>query len=427
MSNFRSETLIKLEWLHEHISSLKVRLSPSSRLLWLGMVYLSFESSERFVRGSVKVLCSRLGLCDKTFLKAVEELETKNLLTRSKVKTSLGANSFEYRLINYSEGVDFITKGLNTAVRDLLFNQRAGKGRKLTVSQRMLMLAVLAVEDDFGPITEFQNFDLSRLTGIPRRNISPNLLKLEAKGYLFALKREKERPSSDKQAWAYLPIIHTALSGYPLIIHGKRLTEIQVVSVLSRRKEIETSLKDNTFKKLRVNGVNDLELNEEEVKDILCKSFLSAPEKVRTPLLNVIEKGVTLWSKLEKNALLDTLELVVCCTAIKILSMSKTVNPSHPYDYIECSELRTMVERNIRHLPISFNQKKLLIDIILPLSSMLAQMLINNTEKEKRRVKLTGNDISLIGLFPELVFYVNDSNSDRKDYYFSYYENYSEG
>ncbi|MGR5144451.1 helix-turn-helix domain-containing protein, partial [Photobacterium sp. DNB23_23_1] len=70
-----------------------MRLSPSSRLLWLGMLHLSFESNECFVQGSVKELSSRFGLCDKTFQKAVGELETSNLLYRPKVKTSLGANS----------------------------------------------------------------------------------------------------------------------------------------------------------------------------------------------------------------------------------------------------------------------------------------------------------------------------------------------
>ncbi|MGR5144452.1 hypothetical protein ACQKPX_22610 [Photobacterium sp. DNB23_23_1] len=358
--------------------------------------------------------------------KAVGELETSNLLYRPKVKTSLGANSFEYRLINYPEDIEFIRGELSTAIRDFLFNQRAGKGGKLTASQRILMVGILALEGNFGPIIAFQYLNLSRLTGIPHRNISSNLLKLDAKGYLSALEGKIKRVNDNKLVLAYLPNKKNRKSGPNIVINDKRPTEIQVISVLTHKKEIEEYLQKSTDMKDILSKFYWYELEKSKLKRCLYEPFISVPERVRTPLLRDIEQSTDLWRKLEKSNLLDAIEVVVCSTALKIISMSNCGGYSYPYDFIEHPEIRIMIKDQLRGFPISFNQQENLIDIIIPLSCMMAQKLANITRTGGRGIDITGGNLSLMAFYPYLDLLINDSGFEPDVVIAARYENYTE-
>ncbi|UTW02910.1 hypothetical protein KDX31_16485 [Amphritea atlantica] len=395
-------------------------LSTASRFVWIGLNHLAYEQNNTCIEGSVKSIGNRLGLCDRTFKKAIEELRKARLLTLINMKTNLGANSFKYDLtpiLNASCNEELS----HPSFRNLLLSQKPFAGKKITVRQRMLMIAVLAISEEFGFVTDLHKVKLSKLTGIPRHNISPNLFKLEAKGLISPIIQS----NSKKSIWAHQPELSAGSSGIKLLFSSYQYLETKVISLFTRNKELEKQLSTLDPLKLGKKPMNYPNMRWADIDRHLSNPFHTAPDMARQSLLEAItlESGRTVWKRLEKKNLLFDLNLVLLQAAVQILLSTDSSGM-----YNESAQTNDMIQQQLQFFPITPKQRETLIQIAVLLSAMIATAIKNQIKHIFPKWRLTGSHIWIVSLHPILTLHCYGANESgmSKNYIFNYEPNYND-
>ncbi len=377
-SYFKDST--SLEWLSRHTKSLerldrntKSRqrtLTPASRFIWIALLNLT-SSKSRFVEGSVENVCNRLGLCDKTFKKAVDELKNTNLLKLHKVQTNLGAHSFQYEPTIPPDISLHKTEQTYSNFRNKLLSQKQFDSKRVTVSQRSLMIAVLAVTDGYGLITEFHVNKLSQLTGISNRNILSNLANLEEKGLLTLITEQ----TGKKTLWAYQLKYFSHISEIKCVFDRNVHSEIQVISLLIRRKEIEEKFQTSTYKLYKSWLIKQFGMKGSKVEFYLYSVFSDVPEDIRTSVLKVIGPCRVNWQKLNNNVLHVYVDWLLQLAAIQTLRYQFKYSNSNMYS--NCPPIENLIKTQVSFFPLTSEQRKVLEQILVPLSKMVATAIKN--------------------------------------------------
>jgi hypothetical protein len=402
----------------------------------MGLLCLAEGDPNLCVQGSVRSICGHLGLCDKTLRKAVEELQANSLLFLSDTKTNLGANSFKY-FPTFPPNFPFNKKELTDQLcSDVLFSQRPNGGKKITVNQRVLMVAGLSIIDRFGLITALHTVYISKLTGVPCRNILPNLLKLEAKGFLTPITGLGFGQKTKKPIWAYQFKLSKNSSEVRLEFDRFGYSEVEIVSLLIRLEELKKELRklDELKTQLCPRERNDLIKKEGSDFDIgladieyyLCSPFSSVPDDICHSLLEAIDAGQLVWRRLERDGLVVYLDLLLQITAAQIINNRSSVLASDMYR--ECNVTSSMVLHQLNCFPITSNQREVLAQIMVLLSKMVATAIMNQIARGIPELKLNGCDLYIESLKPHLVFHCCGSQkvSEVSTYILKYEPKYKE-
>ncbi len=390
----------------------------------MGLLYLASESSNICVQGSVRNICDHLGLCDKTFKKAVEELQIYSLLYLSDTKTNLGANSFKY-FPTFPPNTSFNQKELSDFLcRDALLSQRPFRDKKITVNQRMLMIAVRAIMDEFSIVTALHTVKLSALTGIPSRNILPNLIKLEATELIIPITGLNFKQSKKKYIWAYQPKFVTNPSEIKIQFDRNNYSEIRIVSLLARRNELEEQLYTLPQSDYRKRPDNCFNMRWAEIEGFLCQPFPTAPDVICNSLLEAIDADKYVWHKLERDGLLIYLDVLLQLAAIQILSSQASGVASDTYR--KCADTESMIQSNLTFFPVTSSQKAALKRIMVPLSKMIATTVQNQIAHFTPELELSECQIRLESLKPLLTLHCCGSKkvSEAGIYILRYEESY---
>jgi hypothetical protein len=176
-----------LLWLEEEINSREASLSPKARLIWLIVIRQAQEFEDFRLIGTVDEICSKTGLCDRTFKIAVDELLKLGLMKRYKRTTDLGAKSYSYRAIYDHDFSHAVNDHVLRLEDQILFEKPSEEKPKLTVQLRLLFIALLIVWFEHGCISLFQTSNLEQLTGLNKRSVRAGLDKLNRDQYIRAV------------------------------------------------------------------------------------------------------------------------------------------------------------------------------------------------------------------------------------------------
>lgn len=391
------------EWLNQYLNSTNRQLTPASKLVWLGLTHLAYLNPDKSVKARVSDLCFRLGLCDKTLKNSVEELQKSSLLVRRNETTDLGAHSYRY--------CPKFPKDLNTSIsclsheliQDLLLGPRQSK---ITANQRLLLILTMVLSDKFGYVSTTLHVDkLSQLAGIPTRNIYSNLRKLKDKQQLTPIQGEKEKL---KLPWAFIPTTFVRSFDITLQINKVKNDEVLAVSLLSERKSIEETI--SLIERNAKDAPNGITLNTKlveysgmsllEISDLFAIPFLGLPEKLRGHLLKTIIANGSAWKDVKRKGLLAHLNLVLHCTAIQLLIKSRDQRVI--YSYLDRSSTKLILRQQLEFFPLTVEQRDKLIQIALPLCTMIATSLNNLLNSEPYKGNLCGRHIYLSSIPPFL-------------------------
>lgn len=380
------EDYASLEWISRHIKSIQGSLSPASRLVWIALQDLASSQSRLFVEGGVRNICKHLNLCDKTFKKAVDELQKNRLLTLREAQTSLGAHSFQYFPASPPNALLCKTRAMHFNYRDALLTQKDFGCERITVNQRILMIALLAITDGCGFVTELHVATLSQLTGIPSRNILSNLDKLKTKGLLARITSLRSEQRNKKTHWAYQLSSGAHPSKVKCVFDRGVHSEVPVISLLTQRKDIEEELHSLDIRLQNRWALKNFRMTSSAIEYYLYSAFLGAPEDVRHSLIKAIDSYRVTWKKLSGNGLLVYVDWLLQLAAIqKINYQSESPIPDM---YTECLHTENLIKTQVNFFPLSPKQKEALIQILMPLSKMVATAMKNEINNVLPKVGL---------------------------------------
>lgn len=410
------------EGLYTYEASNDCRLKPASKLVWLGLALLASLNKDWSVKASMSDLCSRLGLCDKTLKRAIDELQEKNLLVRKSEKTDLGAHSYRYYL-EFPKGLNLSISCLSyKLIQDLLLKPRQ---LKITANQRLLLILTLVISGRFGFISAaLHSGKMSKLTGIPKHNILPNLIKLKKEKHLTTVLgypiEKKNKPS-----YVFVPTVFT-LSSYGIYLSITDVNDvILTISLLLHKKNIERFYKDGCMHMKY--GQHRL-INVIDILTFLDEPFFGAPSELREYLLKAIYNSSLIWKKLERDGLLTDVSLVVHNIALQVLSechmdRSKSLEP---YSYFNRSQLSSLLREQVSLFHLTKEQQDKLLEVLMPLCALIATSLKNQLPLDDFRSD-TDFSICLKSIAPMMELRImGETELDKRSVFSNYRQEYGE-
>lgn len=389
-----------LDWARMHVKSLHGSLSPASRLVWIALRDLAFSQSTDCLEGSVRSICTQLGLCDKTFKKAVDELQKNQLLTLRKIQTGLGAHSFQYVPAPPYHVALRKVGALYSNYRNVLLREKCFGFERVTVSQRMLLIAVLAITDGCAFVTELHVPSLSKLTGLPNRNVVSNLSKLEAKGLLILKTSTRAESPHRKVLWAYQLDHFAQQSEMRCVFDRNAHSEVNIISLLIRRREIEKkfcSLNHNQYNRW---AKEQFGMTSSAVESYLYDAFSGAPRDIREPLLEAINSSRMLWQQLSRKGCLVYVDWLLQLAAIE--TIHRQSNEAMFDMYNQCLHTENLIKAQVQFFPLTTEQKELLARILIPLSKLVATAMTNEINDVPPEIELDQCQI-LVESFSQLI------------------------
>lgn len=391
-------------------------LSTASRFVWLGLLQLAHDQGTDRVEGSVKGVCSQLGVCDKALVMAVAELEAAGLLRRVARKTTLGANSYLYIPRHPLADGSLPVAQLSNCVREVLYRQRPFQSKvKLNVNQRLLLIMVLMIYFEDNIIMRIHTDKLSFITGIPSRNIEKNLFKMKMAGLLESVRistwSSYIRSKRTFPAWAYMPAIDLIDNRNEIVFNEEPDYEVQAVTLLKKKEEwIKYVEKPSFVKAIPIQKI-PMRWTRGRIFRHFESPFSTVPTSVRKRLLDAIDAVGKLWVKLGSSGFHFELNAILQLAAVHFLKRADDEGIVSPYEFIDCPKATLKVQQLVQLFPIPTQQKSLLVQLCLPLCLMRARSLKNSIDRAREigniNFELSGKQFYVRHVTPTLMLYFN--------------------
>jgi hypothetical protein len=388
-----------------------ITLTTSEKFVLFGLSYMSSQNSNGRILSTVSNLCKELRIPDKTLLSAIKVLRNKKLIKRRKVRTKLGAWSFSYEVNSPAQ----YKSNLDSQYQQILFGQIVPFESKLTINQRLLLLACFKVKQQFGIVTMCHIKTLSESTDLKPRNIYPNLKKLAVCKLLEEVKTESIEHKRRASSWAFEPVLLSRKYSNRMIFKSSGWSNLDSIKTLYENKELLRELASGSFKLTPKNNRKF-----EYIKNVIKPPFLTSERKIDLELLKAIEESTDLWNKLIKSR--DTfsrLKLVVISTAVWLLVNEQQVVHIDSYAPEISEGVFAIVSSYLESVSIITRPDDCLIQVILAVSLIVVRALLSgiNSIANKNTISASDHTLNFVDISESIIIDFRLTNRPRKQLY----------
>lgn len=364
-------------------------LSPSSRFTWLALQWLVGGSQTSSIASDVKGLSYKLNMSDKTLKTAIDELLSNKLLKRRKYKTRYGANSYKYFpqpiQIEHDADTDYCLRFHEDSVRQ---PQMPFGRKKLTVTQRLLLVVLESYSEGLGLVTGAHVNHLSKLTGIRKHNVVKNLETLQQLGFFTSICKPK------REHFICLLYPHSrylaSLSQFARKVNQLDQTNYWAFNCKQKPHSCSSTLVLRNRNKSELIWASKIAFklpNQEELDKLTNQPpsmpFIELCEKDRYFMIDTIKRNADAWREAELKLGIFHLDLMLFYMAVHLLSgyCQPTQSSNMPKNCIaEWHDTSNLAKILVRDLPISQQAAASLSMILVPLSELIANRLHTSLE-----------------------------------------------
>jgi DNA-binding MarR family transcriptional regulator len=391
-----------------------IALTTSEKFVLFGLSYMSSQNSNGRVLSTVSNLCKELRIPDKTLLSAIKVLRNKKLIKRRKVRTKLGAWSFSYE-VNSPTHNNNNANNLDAQFQQILFGKVTTSECKLTINQRLLLLACFEVKQQFGIVTMCHIKTLSKLTDLKPRNIYPNLKKLYECKLLEEVKTETTEHKRRASAWAFEPVLLSRKYSLRMIFESSGWSNLDLIKTLYKNKEFLRELTSDSF----VLPDENKRLFE-YINNVIKPPFLTPEGKIDLELLKAIEESADLWNKLIKSrGTFSRLKLVVISTSAWLLVNEQQMIDNDSYALEMPEGVFAIVSSYLESVSIITKPDDCLIQVILAVSLIVARALLSgiNSIANKNTISASDQTLNFVDISESITIDFRITNRPRKQLY----------